>query len=136
MGVCAVGIAAEIGDFTRFAKASLLMAYVGLVPSESSNGPSRRQGGITKTGNRHVRRLLIEAGWHDFHGPTMVKKNLLRRREGVPAEVIAIADRVLRRLHGKCHKLQLKQKPSTKIVVGLARELSGFVWSAGRVPLP
>lgn len=129
----AVGLAAEIGDFSRFAKASQIMAYVGLVPSENSSGQSRRQGAITKTGNRHVRRLLIEAAWHYFHGPTMAKGDLLRRREGASAEVIAIADRALRRLRSKCHKLQLKQKPSTRIVTALARELIGFVWAAARI---
>ncbi len=67
-----------------------------------------------------MRRLLIEAAWHYFHGPTMAKGDLLRRREGASAEVIAIADRALRRLRSKCHKLQLKQKPSTRIVTALA----------------
>jgi transposase len=60
----AVGLAAEIGDFTRFEKAGKLMSYLGLVPSEASSGETRRQGKITKTGSKHARRLLVEASWH------------------------------------------------------------------------
>jgi transposase len=60
----AVGLAAEIGDFQRFERPGRLMSYLGLVPSESSSGESRRQGKITKTGSKHARRLLVEAAWH------------------------------------------------------------------------
>jgi transposase len=88
---------------------------------------------MTKTGNRHVRRLLIEAAWHDFHGLTMAEGDLLRHREEVSADVVAIADRALRRLRSKCHKLPLKQKPLIRIVTALARELIGFVWAVARV---
>ena len=129
----AVGIAAEIGDFVRFPKAGHFMSYVGLVPSENSSGQSRRQGGITKTGNRHVRRLLIEAAWHYFNAPAVVSAALTERRAGVSEEVIAIADRALRRLRKKCHAMQLRKKTGTKIVTALARELAGFVWAVGQV---
>lgn len=128
----AVGIAAEIGDFTRFAKAGNFMGFVGLVPSENSSGQSRRQGGITKTGNRHVRRLLIEAAWHYFNAPVVASAALTQRRVGVSEEVIAIADRALRRLRKKCHDLQLRKKTGTKIVTALARELAGFIWAVGQ----
>jgi transposase len=129
----AVGIAAEIGDFARFPKAGNFMGYVGLVPSENSSGQSRRQGGITKTGNRHVRRLLIEAAWHYFNAPLVASAALTARRVGVSEEVIAIADRALRRLRKKCQAMQLRKKSGTKIVTALARELAGFVWAAARV---
>lgn len=128
----AVGIAAEIGDFTRFAKAGNFMGFVGLVPSENSSGQSRRQGGITKTGNRHVRRLLIEAAWQYFNAPLVVSAALTERRQGLPEEIIAIADRALRRLRKKSRALQLRKKTSTKIVTALARELAGFIWAVGR----
>ncbi len=128
----AVGIAAEIGDFTRFVKAGNFMGFVGLVPSENSSGQSRRQGGITKTGNRHVRRLLIEAAWHYFNAPVVASAALTQRRVGVSEEVIAIADRALRRLRKKCHDLQLRKKTGTKIVTALARELAGFIWAVGQ----
>lgn len=128
----AVGIAAEIGDFTRFAKAGNFMGFVGLVPSENSSGQSRRQGGITKTGNRHVRRLLIEAAWHYFNAPVVVSAALTERRVGLSEEVIAIADRALRRLRKKCRALQLRKKTGTKIVTALARELAGFIWAVGQ----
>lgn len=129
----AVGIAAEIGDFVRFPKAGHFMGYVGLVPSENSSGQSRRQGGITKTGNRHVRRLLIEAAWHYFNAPLVASAALTERRVGVSEEVIAIADRALRRLRKKCLAMQLRKKTGTKIVTALARELAGFVWAVGQV---
>ena len=129
----AVGIAAEIGDFVRFPQAGNFMGYVGLVPSENSSGPSRRQGGITKTGNRHVRRLLIEAAWHYYNAPAVVSAALTERRVGVSEEVIAIADRALRRLRKKCLAMQLRKKTGTKIVTALARELAGFIWAVGQV---
>ena len=129
----AVGIAAEIGDFTRFPKAGHFMGYVGLVPSENSSGQSRRQGGITKTGNRHVRRLLIEAAWHYFNAPLVASAALTERRVGVSEEIVAIADQALRRLRKKCLAMQLRKKTGTKIVTALARELAGFVWAVGQV---
>lgn len=128
--VTAVGLAAEIGDFSRFPRASKLMAFVGLVPSENSSGQTRRQGSLTKTGNRHVRRLLIEAAWHYVGAPSTISTKLAQRREGVPEEVIIIADRCLRRLRKKANGLTLRKKSATKIAAALARELIGFVWAA------
>jgi len=130
--VTAVGLSAEIGNFERFEKATQFMAFVGLVPSESSTGTSRKQGGITKTGNRHVRRLLIEAAWHyyDVVGATSVA--LQKRREGVPPEIVAIADKARRRLGRKAFRLRKGHKTANKIVTALARELAGFLWAAAR----
>jgi hypothetical protein len=108
------------------------MSFVGLVPSESSSGESRHIGGITKTGNRHVRRLLIEAAWHYVGAPAVVSQRLVDRRQGVAEEVVSIADRALRRLRTKSLKLAARKKSSTKIATALARELAGFVWAAAK----
>jgi transposase len=129
----AAGVAAEIGDFSRFPTASRFMAFVGLVPSEQSSGETRRQGRITKTGNRHVRRLLIEAAWNYYGNRAKPGTALTRRREHVPAEIIATADRALRRLRRKSLRLQMHRKSATKIAAALARELAGFLWAAARL---
>ncbi len=126
----AVGLAAEVGDFRRFAKAGQFMAYVGLVPAESSSGQSRRLGGLTRTGNRHLRRLLVEAAWQYYRAPAQASAALMKRREGTPEAVVSIAEQALRRLRKTSLKMQLRKKPPAKIVSALARELSGFVWSA------
>lgn len=127
----AVGLVAEIGDFRRFPKASRFMSYTGLVCGEDSTGQSRRLTGITKTGNRHVRRLLVEAAWHYMSGPAHAGPSLAQRREAIPAEMVAIADRAMRRLRKKGHRMLQCRKPPTKIVIALARELAGFIWAIG-----
>ena len=91
----ALTIAAELGDARRFARAPSLMAYVGLVPSEHSSGSKRVQGGITKTGNAHLRRVLVESAWHYRHHP-FVSAALRTRQRGAPAAVVAQACRVPR----------------------------------------
>jgi transposase len=128
--VTAVSIVAELYGVERFARPRSLMAYLGLVPSESSSGESQRRGGITKTGNRHVRRLLVEAAHHCRHRPTL-SATLRRRREGQPAAVIALADRAQQRLHRRYTRLLLgRGVPIQKVVVACARELTGFIWAA------
>ena len=129
----AVGVAAEIGDFQRFPTAGKFMAFVGLVPSEQSSGQSRRQGGITRTGNRHVRRLLLEAAWQYVGAPATISPALAARRQNLPEPVVAIADQALRRLRRKAWKMTLCKKPSPRIATALARELAGFLWAAARV---
>jgi len=126
----AVGLAAEIGDFRRFPTAGKFMAFVGLVPSEYSSGGQRRLGGITKTGNGHVRRLLIEAGWQYYHWPLRISLALHERRQGVPQPVIDIADRAMHRLGRKAYKMRERGLSSKTIVTALARELAGFLWAA------
>jgi transposase len=127
--ITAVSVLAELHGFERFAKPRQLMAYLGLVPSESSSGASVRRGGITKTGNRHLRRLLTEAAHHCRHRPG-VGAALRRRRAGQPAAVIALADRAQQRLHRRYSRLLLgRGLPVQKIVVACARELTGFVWA-------
>lgn len=127
--VTAIALVSELHDFRRFGTARALMAYLGLVPSEYSSGEQRRQGAITKAGNSHVRRLLIEAAWHYRHRPH-VSVALRQRRANQPSGIIAIADRAQHRLYHRFHKLVQRGKPSPKAVVAVARELVGFVWAA------
>lgn len=129
--VVALGVVAELHDFRRFRTPRELMAYLGLVPSEYSSSESRRQGSITKTGNSHVRRLLVEAAWH-YQRPFNVGYRLKKRREGQPAWVIALADRAGQRLHRRFYRLTARGKPSCKANIAVARELAGFIWAALR----
>jgi transposase len=124
----AMGLVAELHDFMRFDSARGLMAFLGLVPSEFSSADSERRGAITKAGNRHARRLLIEAAWHYRHQPNAA--SLKRRRQGQPSEVVALADKAMYRLHRRFNRLLAKGKPRPKTVVAIARELAGFVWAA------
>jgi transposase len=124
----ALGLVAEIGDFGRFATAAEFMAFVGLVPSEHSSGERRRQGSITKVGNAHVRRLLVEAAWHARRRPT-VGYELARRQRGQDAAVIERAWRCQQRLNQRWQRMTGRSKPQQKIVVACARELAGFVWA-------
>jgi transposase len=128
--VTAVALAAEIGDFTRFRLAGQFMAFLGLVPSEHSSGGTRRQGRITKTGNGHVRRLMTEAAWHYYNWSAGISNTLRARRVGVPTEVVAIADKALRRLQRKAYQMKHRELSPKKIVIALARELAGFLWAA------
>jgi len=127
--VNAMTVVAELHGIARFSSPRQLMAYLGLVPTESSSGHSRRQGGITKTGNRHARTALINAAWHQRHTPRL-GATLRARRRGQPAAVIALADRAQRRLNRRFLHLVLRRgKPPQKAVVAVARELVGLVWT-------
>ena len=122
-------VLAELHGFARFTNPRQLMAYVGLVPTESSSGSSVHRGGITKTGNRHLRRLLVEAAHHYRHRPGVGIK-LRRRRAGQPAGVIALADRAQQRLHRRYSRMVIgRGQPVAKAVVACARELIGFIWA-------
>lgn len=128
--ITAMTILAELHDFRRFESPRRLMSYLGLVPSEHSSGERTRRGAITKAGNSHVRRLLVESSWHYRHRPG-VSATLRRRREGQPQEILALADRAQRRLHRRFHRLVLASgKAPQKAVVAIARELVGFLWAA------
>jgi transposase len=129
--VTAVVLAAEIGDFQRFQTARQLMAYLGLVPSEQSSGNTRRQGGITRTGNRHARWILIEAAWNYRFGPCPSQRINARRKLVAPG-VRAIAERAEQRLHRRFRRLIDRGKGSQKAVTAVARELAGFVWAIAR----
>ena len=120
---------AEIGDFQRFRSPRELMAYLGLVPSEYSSGDSQRRGAITKAGNSHARRVLVEAAWHYRHRPT-VAGALARRSLGQPREVVNHAWRAQQRLHRRYRHLVGHGKRPPIAVVALARELVGFLWAA------
>lgn len=124
----AMTILAELHDFRRFTSARQLMSYLGLVPSERSSGESTRRGGITKAGNAHARRILVEAAWHYRHKPA-VGATLRKRRQGQPAQAIAIADRAMRRLHRRYWRMLSLSKPPQKAVTAVARELVGFLWA-------
>ncbi len=128
----AVGLAAEIGDFERFDRPGKLMSYLGLVPSESSSGQTRRQGAITKTGSRHARRLLVEAAWHYRKTPAR-GVNLQRRQDGQPAQVVQISWQAQQRLHRVWQRLDTERgKRRTIVAVAVARELTGFCWALAR----
>jgi transposase len=128
--VTAMTIVAELHGFSRFESPRALMSYLGLVPSEHSSGDTKRRGTITKTGNKHVRRILIEAAWHYRHAPA-VGARLRKRRHGQPGHVIAIADRAQSRLHRRYWRLiSGSNKPHNKAVTAVARELVGFIWAA------
>ena len=122
----ALALASEIGDFSRFQSAEEFMAFVGLVPSEHSSGEKRRQGSITKVGNSHVRRLLVEAAWHARRRPK-VGYELARRQRGQDAVMIERAWRCQQRLYQRWQRMAGRGKPQQKIVVACARELAGFV---------
>jgi transposase len=113
---------------SRFSTAEQFMAFVGLVPSEHSSGEKRRQGSITKVGNSHVRRLLIEAAWHSRRRPK-VGYELARRQRGQDALAGERAWRCQQRLHQRWQRMAGRGKPQQKIVVACARELAGFVWA-------
>jgi transposase len=122
----ALTIACEVVDFARFASPEEFAAFVGLVPSEYSSGKSERRGSITKTGNAHVRRVLVEAAWHYRHHPA-VGANLYRRSQGQPPEVLAAAWQVQVRLCGRFQRLTQRGKRSSVAVVAIARELAEAV---------
>ena len=104
------------------------MAYTGLVPSERSSGECQHRGSITKSGNRHVRRLLVEAAWHHRHRPAL-SAPLRARREGQPARVLAIADRAQERLCARYRRMTLRGKIQPKTIVAMARELTAYLWA-------
>jgi len=126
--VTATTLVAELGDLTRFRTPRELMAYAGVVPSEHSSGGSRRRGHITKTGNAHVRRVLVEAAWHARHAPHL-SKVLKARQAGQPAQVLEIANKAQRRLYQRYWRLLRRNKTKGQVVIAVARELLGFIWA-------
>jgi transposase len=127
----AFGLVTELHSIQHFDRPGRLMAFVGLVPSEASSGERQRRGAITKAGNGHARKLLIEAAWHARHKPA-IPVALRKRRAGQPPEVIAMADVAQQRLHRRYWRLVQRGKPTTVAVTAVARELTGFVWAALR----
>jgi transposase len=131
--VTAATLAAEIGDFARFPSPRHFMAYLGLVPSECSSGGTRRQGSITRTGNSHVRRVLVEAAWN-YRMRAQLSPAIAARNAGVAPGVQAIAWKAQQRLHKRYRRLIARGKCKAEVVVAVARELAGFLWAAARQP--
>jgi len=128
----AVTLAVEIRDFRRFASAREFMGYTGLVSREYSSGESVKRTRITKVGNAHVRRVLVESAW-SYRQADRTGKTLLERRVGGSAEAVATARRAQERLCRKFRKMLGRGKPTQKAVIAAARELAGFVWHIGRL---
>lgn len=125
----ALTIAAELGDARRFPSAPRVMAFTGLVPSEFSSGAKQARGRITKTGNAHLRRVLVESAWQYRHHPLLGRALRLRQR-GAPAAIIEQAWHAQQRLHRRYRRLAARGKAKQHIVTAIARELSGFLWAA------
>jgi len=126
--ITAMTVLAELGDLTRFDSPRQLMSFLGLVPSEHSSGERRRQGAITKTGNGHVRRVLVEAAWHYRH-PARKTAHLRRKAAAAPAAVQALAWAAQKRLCARYRHLDYTGKAKCKVTVAVARELVGFIWA-------
>lgn len=128
--ITALSVVAELHGIERFGSPRQLMSFVGLVPGEYSSGESQRRTGLTKAGNAHLRRVLIETAWHYRHRPG-VGAGLRKRRQGQPAAVLLLADRAQRRLHQRYQRLAIGLgKPTPKVIAAVARELTGFLWAA------
>jgi transposase len=128
--VSAVTIVAEVGTLSRFVKPRQLMGYSGAVASEDSTGDRIRRGGITKTGNAHLRRIVIEAAWAYRHRPA-VGTTLRKRQALLDDEVKAIAWKAQHRLHARYRTLTAKGKTKQQAVTAVGRELLGFIWAIG-----
>jgi transposase len=124
----AVTVVAEVGDLTRFDNPRQLAAYLGLVPSEHSSGPKRRLGGITKTGNSHARRVLVEGAWAYRH-PAKVSRPIQLRLEQLPPAIQSIAWNAQLRLCKRYRRLVARGKNPNLIVTAIARELAAFMWA-------
>jgi transposase len=125
----AMTIVSELIDLHRFRNPRELMAFVGLVPSEHSSGGRERRFGITKTGNAHVRRVLVESAWHYRHNPKSTGKIIKKRRDGLPPEVVEVARKAELRLYKKYHRMLFRGKSPGTSAVAVARELTGFIWA-------
>src|SRR5499433_3920898 len=131
----AVTTVAELGDLTRFENPRQLMSYLGLTPSEYSTGERRQQGGITKTGNSHARRALVEGAWA-YRYPAKISRHLQLRLEKVSKPIQAISWKAQIRLCKRYRQLSARGKNANQVVVAIARELSAFMWAiAQEVPL-
>jgi transposase len=128
--MAAITIVAELGKISRFKGAKQLMAYSGLVPSEYSTGERTARAGITKTGNAHLRRVVMEAAWAYQYRPWLGGE-ILKRQKGVSAEEREIAWKAQNRLHMRYQKLLTRGRNKPQIVTAVGRELLGFIWAIG-----
>jgi transposase len=124
----AVTIVNEVGDVTRFTSPKQLMSYAGIVSSEYSSGNRTQRGAITKTGNAHLRRVIVEAAWSYQRRPA-VGTALKKRQLGQSERVKEIAWKAQHRLHGRYRRLIANGKPPQKVATAVARELLGFIWA-------
>ena len=123
-------VVAEVGRFSRFAGARQLMGYSGVVGSEYSTGTRVRQGPITKAGNSHLRRIVVEAAWAYRHAPAL-RGRLKQRQQGLSPAVREIGWKAQHRLHDRWRRLLGRGKTKQQAVVAVGRELLGFVWAIG-----
>jgi transposase len=133
-GVClvvAATVIAEIGDLNRFSKARDLMAFLGLIPSQHSSGDKVKMGPITKTGNGHARRMLVQAAW-SYRLPARVGRRLQDRQQKLPEKIWKIAWKAQVRLCGRYKQLFARGKPTQVTTTAIARELAGFMWAIFR----
>jgi transposase len=124
-------LVAEAGDLRRFDHPRQLLAFLGLVPSEHSTGETRQRGGITKTGNMHARKALIEAAWTYRHAARIGDQHQ-RRQADLPESVRDIAWKAQARLCGRYRRLMAKGKKATVVTVAIAREIAAFLWDIAR----
>ena len=129
--VVAVTMVAELGDLTRFDNPRQLAAFLGLVPSEDSTGDRRRQGPITKTGNGHARRALVEGAWA-YQYPAKVSPAIQKRLQALPKPVQDIAWKAQVRLCRRFRRLVARGKHPNVVVTAIARELAAFMWAIAR----
>lgn len=129
----AATLVAEVGAFSRFDNPRQLMSYAGLVPSEySSGGPGKaNRGGLTKTGNNHLRRIVVESSWH-YAKPARLSVRLRKRRSGADPTILEVAKRAESRLNQRFFRLEARGKARNKAVVAVGREMLGFIWDIGR----
>jgi len=130
--IVAVTVIAELGDLTRFENPKQLMSYLGLTPCEYSTGDRIRRGAITKTGNGHARRILIEAAWAYRYLPK-VSPEIQKRQENLPLTIRDIAWKAQLRLTKRYRAMSQRGKPANVTVVAIARELAGFMWAIAKV---
>lgn len=129
--VAAMTLVAELGDLRRFALPRELMSFLGLVPSEHSSGDRRHQGAITRTGNGHARRMLVEAAWNYRYG-ARISRALQVRQEGQPQVIRDLSWQAQTRLCGRYRALKARRLHQNKVCVAIARELAGFIWAIAR----
>lgn len=127
----ALTMVAEVGDLTRFDNPRQLSAYLGLIPSEHSSGGKRRQGSITRTGNSHARRVLVEGAWSYRHR-AKVSPQIRQRQQGLPTSVKDIAWKAQLRLCKRFARLRAKGKDKNVVATAIARELASFMWAIAK----
>jgi len=133
--IVATTVLAEIGDLSRFTNPGELMAYLGLTPSEHSSGAQVRRGAITKSGNAHARRVLVEAAWA-YRLKARISRHLWRRLTGLPKPICDLAWKAQIRLCSRYRRLRARGKHQNTVITAIARELAGFIWAIGRMVAP